>query len=75
MFCKFILPGFKKILDIIVDLLKDGFNAENIFTKNEAHFRKLEFLPEEDQIFLGDKKEEIIDDGVIKYKIDFVKRA
>ncbi len=65
--------GIQKNINIIVDLLRDGFNAENIFTKNEAHFRELEFLPEEDQIFLGDKKEEIIDDGVIKYKIDFVR--
>jgi len=63
--------GMQKNIDIIIDILKKEFNAKNIFTKNESHFRKLEFLPEEDEIFLGEKNEELIDDGSIKYKINF----
>ncbi len=65
--------GIQKNVDIIVNILKNEFNAKNIFTKHESHFRKLEFLPEEDEIFLGEKGEEVIDDGSIKYKINFEK--
>ncbi len=65
--------GIQKNIDIIIDVLRKEFNAENIFSKNEVHFRKLEFLTEEDEIFTGERKEEIIDDGVIKFKIDFDK--
>ena len=65
--------GIQKNINIIVNFLKNEFNAKNIFTKNELYFRKLEFLPEEDEIFLGEKGEEIIDDGSIKFKINFEK--
>ena len=65
--------GIQKNIDIIVNILKNELNAKNIFTKNESHFRKLELLPEEDQIFLGEKGDEIIDDGTIKFKINFEK--
>ncbi|MEJ2613972.1 MAG: hypothetical protein P8Z35_03355, partial [Ignavibacteriaceae bacterium] len=65
--------GMQRNIDITADILKNEFHAKNIFTKNESHFRKLEFLPEENQIFLGEKGEEIIDDGSIKYKINFEK--
>ena len=65
--------GFQKNIDIIINILKHEFNAMNIFTKNESYFRKLEYLPEEDEVFLGIKKEEIINDGSIKYKINFEK--
>lgn len=65
--------GIQKNIDIIINVLKYEFKAKNIFTKNESHFRKLEFLPEEDEIFLGEKNEEIIDDGSIKFKINFEK--
>ncbi|MGB8317919.1 MAG: class I SAM-dependent rRNA methyltransferase [Ignavibacteriaceae bacterium] len=65
--------GIQKNIDIIIKILKNEFRAKNIFTKNESHFRKLEFLPDEDEIFLGEKREEVIDDGSIKYKINFEK--
>ncbi len=65
--------GIQKNIGLITDNLKERFNAKNIFTKNEPYLRKLEFLPEEDEIFLGEIKGEIIDDGAIKYKIDFEK--
>ncbi len=65
--------GIQKNIEKITAILKERFNAKNIFTKNEPYLRKLEFLPEEDEIFLGEKKGEIINDGSIKYKIDFEK--
>lgn len=63
--------GIEKNIDIIINTLKEKFNAENIFTKHDSYFRKLEGLDEEDKIYLGNKSVEIIDDGKIKYKIDF----
>jgi 23S rRNA (cytosine1962-C5)-methyltransferase len=63
--------GIEKNIDAIVSILKEKFSAENIFTKNEIYFRKLEGLPKEDKIYLGIMGEEIISDGTIKYKIDF----
>ena len=65
--------GIDKNIETIVSILKEKFNAENIFTKNEIYFRKLEGLPEADIVYLGEMKEEIITDGMIKYKIDFTK--
>ncbi len=63
--------GMENNIEIIVDILRLEFNAKNIFTKNESYFRKLEGLPEEDKIYSGEIAEEIIDDGLIKYRIDF----
>ncbi len=63
--------GIEKNIDLIVQILKEEFNAKNIFTQNEEYFRKLEGLPEENFIYSGTKEIEIIDDGHIKYKIDF----
>jgi 23S rRNA (cytosine1962-C5)-methyltransferase len=63
--------GVQKNIDAVVDVLKKQFNAGNIFSRNESYFRKLEGLPEEDEIYFGSMGEEIIDDGDIKYKIDF----
>ncbi len=63
--------GMEKNIQIIIDFLKKELKAENIFTKNESYFRRLEGLPEEDNVYFGEVKNEIINDGVIKYKIDF----
>ncbi len=65
--------GMEKNIGLIVDILKNDFSAENIFTKNEEYFRKLEGLPIEDKIYFGEKISEVISDGSIKYKIDFEK--
>lgn len=65
--------GMQKNIEDIVRVLKDELKAENVFTKNESYFRKLEGLPEEDNTYLGEQKPEIIDDGQVKYKIDFEK--
>ena len=65
--------GMEKNIELIIKILKDDFAAENIFSKNEGYFRQLEGLVEEDKIYLGSMKTEIIDDGSIKYKIDFEK--
>ena len=63
--------GMERNIETIVSILKGKFNAENIFTKNESYFRKLEGLPEEDKIYVGEMPEEVISDGFVKYKIDF----
>ncbi|MCX6170544.1 MAG: class I SAM-dependent rRNA methyltransferase [Ignavibacteriales bacterium] len=63
--------GIEKGIEYIVNILKDDFSAKNIFSKGEEYFRKLEGLPVENQIYLGEMNEEIISDGKIKYKINF----
>lgn len=65
--------GMQKNIDIIVKALKDQLNAVNIFSRNEDYFRTLEGLPAEDTVYLGEIQTEVIDDGRIKYKIDFEK--
>jgi len=63
--------GIQKNIDSIIEILKNEFDAQNIFTKNDFYLRKLEGLPEEDNVYFGSASTEIIDDGSIKYKIDF----
>lgn len=63
--------GMEQNIELIVDILKTDFNAENIFSKNEEYFRRLEGLPEENKIYLGEIKSEIIAEAGVKYKVDF----
>ncbi len=63
--------GMDKNIASVVNVLKDKLGAKNIFTSNEPYFRKLEGLPEEDSVYLGEIGKETIDDGSIKYDIDF----
>jgi 23S rRNA (cytosine1962-C5)-methyltransferase len=65
--------GMEKNINLIVDILKEEFNAENIFSKNEDYFRTLEGLPAEDNIYLGEIKNELINDGALNYLINFEK--
>lgn len=63
--------GMEKNIELVAAILKEKFSAKNIFTKNEEYFRKLEGLPVEDKIYIGEVGEEIISDGSVKYKISF----
>jgi len=63
--------GMEKKLDLITKILKEDFSAENIFTKHEPYFRKLEGLPEENTILLGKAEDEIISDGSLSFEINF----
>lgn len=63
--------GIQKNINLIIEILKNEFEARNILTKNDFYLRKLEGLPEEDVVYFGSAGTEIIDDGSIKYKIDF----
>jgi len=63
--------GMNENIGMVADVLKSELNAENIFTRNDPYFRKLEGLPEDDTVFLGEVGTETIDDGKLKYKIDF----
>ena len=63
--------GIEKNIQIIIEILTKEFNAKNIFTKNEFYFRMLEGLPEEDKIYYGEMKNELISDETIKYIVNF----
>lgn len=63
--------GMERNIELINRILIEKFSAENIFTKNEEYFRRLEGLPVEDHVYYGSMNDEIIDDGFVKYKIDF----
>lgn len=63
--------GMQKNIELFADILKYEYEAENIFSRNEPYFRRLEGLPETDEVYLGSVKDEVIDDGDLKYKIDF----
>jgi 23S rRNA (cytosine1962-C5)-methyltransferase len=65
--------GMENNITLITDILKEEFNAENIFSKNEVYFRTLEGLPAQDKIYLGEIKNELINDGAINYHINFEK--
>ncbi|MGE5456871.1 MAG: class I SAM-dependent rRNA methyltransferase [Methanococcaceae archaeon] len=65
--------GMELNIGLINKVLKEEFSAQNIFTKNEEYFRMLEGLPVEDKLYLGERKEEIISDGAVDYKIIFGK--
>jgi 23S rRNA (cytosine1962-C5)-methyltransferase len=63
--------GMQKNIGLIVEVLKNELNAENIFSRNEPYYRKLEGLTEADEVYFGSVKDEVIDDGDLKYRIDF----
>jgi len=63
--------GMAANINTVAEILKEDFGAENIFTKNEEYFRKLEGLPVEDAVFYGEPKPEVIEELGVKYAIDF----
>ena len=63
--------GIEKNIGLITGILRREFSAKNIFSKNEEYFRKLENLPAEDSIYLGEINDEIITDGKVEYTINF----
>ncbi len=65
--------GMQKNMDKITAILKEELKAENIFTRNEPYFRRLEGLPENDEVYLGKLQHELIFDGSVYYEIDFEK--
>ncbi len=65
--------GMEKNLDIILNTLRNVFNAERIFTKHDEYFRELEGLSPDNDVYFGAPEKEIIDDGKIRYEIDLLK--
>lgn len=63
--------GIENNILLILEILKNKFNAKNIFSKNDFYLRRMEGLAEEDTAYYGAAGIEVIDDGYIKYKIDF----
>lgn len=63
--------GMERNLDLIVDVLQRNLNAENIFTRNSPYFRQLEGLEFNDEILLGNDDTQQIDDGKVKYLVNF----
>jgi 23S rRNA (cytosine1962-C5)-methyltransferase len=48
--------GMGKNIGSVVKVLQNKLGARNIFTSNEPYFRKLEGLPEEDTVYLGEAR-------------------
>ena len=65
--------GIQRNINKVTEILKEKMNAENIFSRNEPYFRKLEGLPEVDEIYLGKLKHELIFDGSVYFEVDFEK--
>ncbi|MGE5354453.1 MAG: class I SAM-dependent rRNA methyltransferase [Acidobacteriota bacterium] len=63
--------GMQKNIEKIVNVLRTELKAENVFSKNEEYFRRLEGLPEEDTVYHGGSSSEVISDGDVNYRIDF----
>lgn len=63
--------GIEKNIKVINEVLINELNAKTIFTKNEPYFRKLENLPDTDEVYFGEIKNELIVVNGIKYEIDF----
>jgi 23S rRNA (cytosine1962-C5)-methyltransferase len=63
--------GMQQNISQVTDLLKNDLGAVNIFTRNDPYYRKLEGLPEADEVFLGSIGNEVIYDGKLSYSIDF----
>ncbi|NWF88566.1 MAG: class I SAM-dependent rRNA methyltransferase [Ignavibacteriaceae bacterium] len=65
--------GMQNNIHLIIEILESHFKAKNIFSLNDFYLRKLEGLPEDNQVYLGQLGTEIIDDGSAMYKVDFSK--
>ncbi len=66
--------GMEKNISPIIEYLVNELKAKNIFTKHDNYFRQLEGLSNENVIFYGnDHLTEVITDGSVYYKIDFLK--
>lgn len=65
--------GMQMNIEKIINVLKNNLGAENIFSKNESYFRVMEGISEVDEIYLGELKTEVINDGLINYVINFEK--
>jgi len=63
--------GMEKYKDIIVSILREEYSATNIFTMHDEYFRRMEGLPVENEILLGEKGIEIISDGDIRFEVNF----
>jgi 23S rRNA (cytosine1962-C5)-methyltransferase len=63
--------GMEKNVELLTKILKEEYSAENILTKHEPYFRKLEGLSEENSVLFGNIEHEIISDGSLKFEIDF----
>lgn len=63
--------GMQQNIGHVIDVLKNDLAAVNIFTRNEPYYRKLEGLPEADEVFLGSIGNEVINDGKLSYQVDF----
>lgn len=63
--------GMERLISNVVDCLRRKFDARQILTLHDPHFRRLEGLPENDTVYLGTSAPELVDDGAIHYRVDF----
>ncbi len=63
------LEGFQ---GVIIDVLKSQLDAKNIILRNDTTARELENLRRYKEVIIGENSTEIVDDGIIKYKVDIL---
>ncbi|MCX8009722.1 MAG: class I SAM-dependent rRNA methyltransferase [Ignavibacteria bacterium] len=64
--------GMEKQLDLICDIIKTEFSAEQIVLRNDFNLRELEGLTKFKERIYGIEKKEIIFDGKINFEIDLL---
>jgi len=62
--------GLEEFQGVIIDVLKSQLDAKNIILRNDTTARELENLRRYKEVVIGENIAEIVDDGVIKYKVD-----
>lgn len=62
--------GMERNISSVINSL-ESLGAENIFSINDIYFRKMEGLNEENHLYKGQRTNELIDDGFVKYRISF----
>ncbi len=65
--------GVEKHKQLIAEILAQEYSASFVVTRNDKFFRELENLPSDDELLYGAVSEELITDGVVKYRIDLSK--
>lgn len=64
--------GIENYQDVIVNILVNEYHAKNIILRNDTTARELEGLPRYKKQIYGEKHEEIISDGKLKFKVDLL---
>jgi 23S rRNA (cytosine1962-C5)-methyltransferase len=58
--------------DLITDILRSDFGAQNIILRNDTTAREIEGLRRHKELIMGEQFVEIVDDGFIKFKVNLM---